>query len=187
MSPRSIQGWAYWEEKNLLPWLHAHRALSWKARAEAYFEQYGVYRSVESLRGKKYDILRKRCRRSAGSEHSGKQKRPGAAYCSMGGTALLASLTNETPTQNNIGQWLQTIPTVEPSHTSSSESTPIRSGTERLSFVAHSRLTLTTGRATPVPIHYQPETHPTSYIWDYVHHICAASRRYRASVLGTVY
>lgn len=187
MSPRSIQGWPDWEEKNLLPWLHAHRALSWKSRAEAYFEQYGVYRSVESLRGKKYDILRKRCRGGASSEQSRKQKRPGAAYCSMGGTALLATLTNETHTQKNISQWLQTIPAAEPSHTSSSESTQIISGTECLSFVAHSRLTLTTGRAMPAPIHYQPETHPTSCIWDYVHRICAARRRYRAPVLGTVY
>ena len=186
MSPRSIQGWADWEEKNLLPWLHAHRALSWKARAEAYFEQYGVYRSVESLRGKKYDILRKRCRRDARSQQSGKQKRPGAC-CSMAGTALLAALTNGTPTQNNISQWLQEIPTGEPSHASSSESIPIRSGTECLSFVARSRLTLATGRATPVQIRHQPKTHPTSSIWDYVHDICAARRRRRAPVLGTVY
>ncbi|CAI7611506.1 unnamed protein product [Penicillium viridicatum] len=142
MSPRSIQGWPDWEEKNLLPWLHAHRALSWKSRAEAYFEQYGVYRSVESLRGKKYDILRKRCRGGACSEQPGKQKRPGVAYCSMGGTALLATLTNETHPQKNFSQWLQTIPAAEPSHTSSSESTQIISG-----------------RAMPAPIHYQPETH----------------------------
>lgn len=184
MSPRSIQGWADWEERNLLPWLHAHRALSWKARAEAYFEQYGVYRSVESLRGKKYDILRKRKR--ASSQQSGKQKQPGVAYYSINGTALLATLTNETLTQNNITQWLQNIQPAEPSHASSGESTPIRSGTEYLSFVARSRLTLATGCATPVPIHYQPEPYPTSRIWDYVHRICAARRRYRAPVLGTV-
>ncbi|CAI7672335.1 unnamed protein product [Penicillium palitans] len=52
MSPRSEVAWEEWEEKNLLPWLDAHRALPWKARSHAYYEQYQVDRSVESLRGK---------------------------------------------------------------------------------------------------------------------------------------
>ncbi|CAG8122991.1 unnamed protein product, partial [Penicillium salamii] len=62
MSPRSASGWPEWEEKNLL-WLDAHQELSWKARSDAYYEQHRVARSAESLRGKKYHILRK-CRRA---------------------------------------------------------------------------------------------------------------------------
>jgi hypothetical protein len=62
MSPRSEVAWAEWEEKNLLPWLDAHRALPWKARSHAYSEQYQMDRSAESLRGKKYHILRKQRR-----------------------------------------------------------------------------------------------------------------------------
>jgi hypothetical protein len=31
-----------WEEKNLLSWLNAHRALPWKARSHAYSAQYQV-------------------------------------------------------------------------------------------------------------------------------------------------
>ncbi|OQE56711.1 hypothetical protein PENNAL_c0406G03655 [Penicillium nalgiovense] len=58
MSPRSACGWPEWEEKNLLSWLDAHRDLSWKALSDAYYEEYQVDRSVESLRGKKYHILR---------------------------------------------------------------------------------------------------------------------------------
>ena len=59
MSPRSASGWPEWEEKNLLSWLDAHQELSWKARSDAYYEQHRVARSAESLRGKKYHILRK--------------------------------------------------------------------------------------------------------------------------------
>jgi hypothetical protein len=59
MSPRSTVGWPEWEEENLLPWLDENRTLSWKALQDAYYEQYGVKRSPESLRGKMYHILRK--------------------------------------------------------------------------------------------------------------------------------
>ncbi|CRL30234.1 unnamed protein product [Penicillium camemberti] len=57
MSPRSACGWPEWKEKNILPWLDAHRDLLWKACSEAYYGEYRVDRSVESLRGKKYHIL----------------------------------------------------------------------------------------------------------------------------------
>jgi hypothetical protein len=78
MSPRSACGWPEWEEKNLLSWLDAHRDLSWKALSDAYYEEYQVDRSVESLRGKKYHILRKQRRTGAKVPgRSGKQKRPG--------------------------------------------------------------------------------------------------------------
>ena len=52
MSPRSKIVWSEWEEENILSWLDAHRALPWKARSDAYYEQHQVDRSVESLRGK---------------------------------------------------------------------------------------------------------------------------------------
>ena len=52
-------GWSQSETDNLLPWLSRHRGLSWEARSRAYFRQYRVFRTVESLRGKKYQILRK--------------------------------------------------------------------------------------------------------------------------------
>lgn len=52
-------GWSQSEADNLLPWLSRHRELSWEARSRAYFRQYRVVRTVESLRGKKYQILRK--------------------------------------------------------------------------------------------------------------------------------
>lgn len=51
--------WSQAEEKNLLPWLSRHRKLSWKARSRAYFKQYLIFRSGESLRGKQNDLRRK--------------------------------------------------------------------------------------------------------------------------------
>ncbi|KAI2734726.1 hypothetical protein DTO013E5_9747 [Penicillium roqueforti] len=128
MSPRSAMGWPEWEEKNLLPWLDAHRALSWKARSHAYYEQYRVVRTVESLRGKKYHILRKRRRTSAGSpEHRGNRKRSGAIHRSVGDMASLESLPDTNTAQGSVDKWLQTVPTVEPSHTRGSESTQTKS------------------------------------------------------------
>ena len=56
-------GWSQSEADNLLPWLSRHRGLSWEARSRAYFRQYRVFRTVESLRGKKYQILRKQLER----------------------------------------------------------------------------------------------------------------------------
>jgi hypothetical protein len=52
MAPRSEMAWEVWEEKHLLPWLDAHRALPREARSHAYYEQYQVDRSVESAREK---------------------------------------------------------------------------------------------------------------------------------------
>lgn len=57
MSPRSAAwvGWPKREEENLIPWLDAHRDLSWKAHSDASYEDYQVDRSIESLRGRKYE------------------------------------------------------------------------------------------------------------------------------------
>ncbi|KAJ5267229.1 hypothetical protein N7478_010037 [Penicillium angulare] len=60
MTPHNAVGWSAWEEENLLPWLESNRDLTWKALSIAYWQQYHVRRSVESLRGKKHHILRKR-------------------------------------------------------------------------------------------------------------------------------
>jgi len=84
LSPRSEVVWSEWEEKNFLSWLDAHRVLPWKARSVAYYEQHQVRRSVESLRGKKYHILRKQ--RGTGvklPEHSGNRSQAGAARRSV--------------------------------------------------------------------------------------------------------
>ncbi|CAP87136.1 hypothetical protein PCH_Pc24g02280 [Penicillium rubens Wisconsin 54-1255] len=88
MSPRSEVAWEEWEEKNLLPWLDAHRALPWKARSHAYYEQYQVDRSVESLRGKMYHILRKQRRTGAGSPKHAAHRNRAEACRSVGRRAM---------------------------------------------------------------------------------------------------
>jgi len=124
MSPRSEVVWSEWEEKNLLSWLKAHRALPWKARSDPYYEQYRVVRSVDSLLGKMYHILRKQRRtRAKLSNHPGNRNRAGAARRSVGGRASLETLPKKRPAQSNIGKWFQTILTTEPSHIDSIQST----------------------------------------------------------------
>ena len=56
--PHEAVGWSTWVEQNLLPWLEFNRDLTRKALSHAYWQEYCVRRSVESLRGKKYHILR---------------------------------------------------------------------------------------------------------------------------------
>jgi hypothetical protein len=124
MSPRSEAVWSEREEKSLLPWLDAHRALSWKARSDAYYEQHQVRRSVESLRGKKYHIMRKQ--RGTGAKfpkHAAIRSQAGAARRSVGGRASLNTLQKKGPAQSNIAKWFQTILTAGPGHTDSIEST----------------------------------------------------------------
>ena len=133
MSPRSEVAWEEWEEKNLLPWLDAHRALPWKARSHAYSEQYQVDRSVESLRGKKYHILRKQRRIGARPlKHPGNpsHRSRAGAHRSAGHKASLANLTSRRPAQSNIEKWFQTILTTETSQIDSIESTK-RKGSRR--------------------------------------------------------
>ncbi|OGE46370.1 hypothetical protein PENARI_c338G11402, partial [Penicillium arizonense] len=112
MSQRSAHGWPEWEEKNLLPWLDAHPKLSWKALSDAYYEEYQVHRSVESLRGKKYHILRKQ---TEASQSPGKPKRAIAVRRSVADSASQSSLSAKTPAQRNIGKWFQTILAADPS------------------------------------------------------------------------
>jgi hypothetical protein len=123
MSPRSASGWPEWEEKNLLYWLDAHRELSWKARPDAYYEQHRVARSAESLRGKKYHILRK-CRHTdaRSSDHSDHQKQSKGARHSTSRRASLAALPNKIYAKSNIEKWFETISTAEASQTDSNGS-----------------------------------------------------------------
>lgn len=50
--------WSLSEEENLHPWLLQHRGMSWKAKSKAYFRQFGLKRTGESLRGKRNYLLR---------------------------------------------------------------------------------------------------------------------------------
>ncbi|KAI1828855.1 hypothetical protein DTO027I6_10271 [Penicillium roqueforti] len=167
MSPRSEVAWEEWEEKNLLPWLDAHRALPWKARSHAYSAQYQVGRSVESLRGKKYHILRKQRRIGARPlEHPGHPSHPSraGAHRSAGHKASLANLTSRRPAQSNNEKWFQTILTTETSQIDSIESTK-RKGSRP-------------GRAMPLLRPLRPEeSRSSSQIWNYQFiGICVTSR-----------
>ncbi|CAG7975553.1 unnamed protein product [Penicillium salamii] len=165
MSPRSASGWPEWEEKNLLSWLDAHQELSWKARSDAYYEQHRVARSAESLRGKKYHILRKSRRTRAGaSDRSGNQKPSKGARHSTGQRASLAALPTEISAKSHIDKWFETILTAE-----EAEETDGKGSSQTES----SRL----GRATRVSNPCWPkETRSLSSMWDYVHRICAARK-----------
>lgn len=122
MSPRSACGWPEREEKNLLSWLDSHRGLSWKALSDAYYEEYQVYRSVESLRGKKYHILRKQRRTGAKVPgHSGRQKRPGDVRRSLVDSGSRSTLPENTSAQRNIDKWFQTILAADPSQSGDSD------------------------------------------------------------------
>ncbi|OGE46824.1 hypothetical protein PENARI_c103G08589 [Penicillium arizonense] len=163
MSPRRAYGWPEWEEKNLLPWLDAHRELSWKALSDAYYEEYQVHRSVESLRGKKYHILRKQSRRTGAksSQNPGKPKRAGAARRSVVDSASQSGLSAKTPAQRNIDKWFQTILAADPSQPDDSNKP---SQTNPIS-----------DRMAPAPLPYRPKrTRSSSWRWDYVHRVCAA-------------
>ncbi|KAJ5531387.1 hypothetical protein N7527_004780 [Penicillium freii] len=50
--------WSLPEEENLHAWLLQHRGMSWKAKSKAYFRQFGLKRTGESLRGKRNYLLR---------------------------------------------------------------------------------------------------------------------------------
>ncbi|CAG8171307.1 unnamed protein product [Penicillium salamii] len=157
-----------WEEENILSWLDAHRALPWKDRSDAYYEQYQVCRSVESLRGKKYHILRKQSGTGAKlPKHAENRSQLGAARRSVGGKASLETLPKEGPGQSNTAIWFHTTLTADPIHTESIESTGencLRPGGARR-LLSHSR---------------QKERQSLSQIWDYVHLVCVARKpRYR--------
>ena len=136
MSPRSASGWPEWEEKNLLSWLDAHQELSWKARSDAYYEQHRVARSAESLRGKKYHILRKSRRTRAGaSDRSEHQKPSKGARHSTGQRASLAALPTEISAKSHIDKWFETIFTAEETDNNGlSQTESSRLGTKYISY-----------------------------------------------------
>jgi hypothetical protein len=115
MYSRSATGWSDWEEDNLLPWLEENSNMPWVDRAKAYSDQFGVSRSVESLRGKKYHILRKRrlgrarrTLRMTTSKTRGKPRR-----LKVTGNGAHSSLSSHDSTNGRtIGKWLQCIPEV---------------------------------------------------------------------------
>ena len=126
MSQHSSQNWPQWEEDNLLPWLDAHRELSWEARAEAYYEELGIRRRIDSIRGKKYHILRKRrLARAKASAQRKNQKRQRRLRRLGGPRKGFASLSKAK--DDNIDQWLQKIPSegpISPTSKSATEETP---------------------------------------------------------------
>jgi hypothetical protein len=115
MYSRSATGWSKWEEDNLLPWLEENSNMLWTDRAQAYSKQFGVSRSVESLRGKKYHILRKRrlgrarrTLRTATSKTRGNPRRLKVSH--NGANPSLSS--DDSVDRRMVGQWLQGIPEV---------------------------------------------------------------------------
>jgi hypothetical protein len=109
MHSRSVTAWPKWEEDKLLPWLEANRELSWTARSDAYLEQVGVKRSVESLRGKKYYILRK-CR--DGRVRSSQQATTSKGRATRNTKWGLSS--NDSISDRNVRRWIHGIPEVAP-------------------------------------------------------------------------
>jgi hypothetical protein len=115
MYSRSATGWSEREEDNLLPWLEENSDLSWTDRAQAYSKQFGVSRSVESLRGKKYHILRKRrlgrpgrTQRTTTSKICRKNQ-----FLKITDEKTQGSLSsNDSIDRGMVGQWLQGIPEV---------------------------------------------------------------------------
>jgi hypothetical protein len=115
MYSRSATGWSEWEEDNLLPWLAENSGLPWTDRAQAYSKQFGVNRSVESLRGKKYHILRKRrfghvrrTRRTTTSKTGGTSRHLKV----IDDDAQYSLSSNDSVDRTMVGQWLQGIPEV---------------------------------------------------------------------------
>ncbi|KAJ6126480.1 hypothetical protein N7523_002092 [Penicillium sp. IBT 18751x] len=164
MSPRSTVGWPEWEEENLLPWLDENQNLSWKALQDAYYEQYGVKRSPDSLRGKMYHILRKQGATVARpSEDAGRRKRPRAIRPRVESRHSRPKLPNKSAARSNIDRWFETILTTEPSSTNSSGSTKSKkSGSEH---------------TTPVPTYSAPkENQSSAWMWEYVHRVCATGK-----------
>jgi hypothetical protein len=121
MYSRSATPWSKREEDNLLPWLEENSELPWIARSDAYLDQVGVKRSVESLRGKKYHILRKRrlgrvrpSQRATTSKGRGKSRRLRAtARCNLSSSDSISC--------GNVRRWLHDIPEVAPDGVKSQE------------------------------------------------------------------
>jgi hypothetical protein len=120
---RSTVSWSKWEEKNPLAWLESNRRLTWKALTHAYCQQFHVNRSIESLRGKKYHILRKQ-RRASIKPTAGKSQPPKRIQCKGPIRAGKAR-----PVQRRIDRWLEGLSMTESSQADCNGSTETKCST----------------------------------------------------------
>jgi hypothetical protein len=159
--------------------------LSWKALQDAYYEQYGVKRSPDSLRGKMYHILRKQGSTvPQPSEDAGRRKRSGAIRPRVASRDSPSKLPNKNAARSDLDRWFETILTTDPSPTDSSGSTKSKglgSGTKRPWHI--SRCVLTMIKAfiiectTPVPTYSAPkENQSSAWMWEYVHRVCVTGK-----------
>ncbi|KAJ5982747.1 hypothetical protein N7451_012847 [Penicillium sp. IBT 35674x] len=164
MSPRGILSWSVQEEENLLQWLDETRSLPWKDLPDAYRQRFGVNRSVESLRGKKYHILRKNGRTTARSrKRQGQCKRQEPRRRSIEQTVIHSDASADPATRSNIDLWFQTILASESGSADSSESALTRRSIS--------------DRLTPALTKFRPKKPRSStWIWEYVHQMCATVR-----------
>ncbi|KAJ5547493.1 hypothetical protein N7513_004727 [Penicillium frequentans] len=164
MSPRGILSWSEQEEENFLQWLDGNRALPWKDLPDAYREKFGVDRSVESLRGKKYHILRKIGRTTARSwKRPGHRKRREPRRRLSEQTVIHSDASADAATRSNIDLWFQTILASESGSVDSSESALTRGSIS--------------DRLTPALTKFRPKKPRSStWIWEYVHRMCATVR-----------
>ncbi|KAJ5982181.1 hypothetical protein N7451_012281 [Penicillium sp. IBT 35674x] len=164
MSPRGILSWSVQEEENLLQWLDENRSLPWKDLPNAYKESFGVDRSVESLRGKKYHILRKNGRTTARSpRRQGHRKRQEPRRRSSEQTVIHSDASADAATRSNIDLWFQTILASESGSADSSESALTRGSIS-------DRLT------SALTNHRPKKLRSSTWIWEYVHQMYATVR-----------
>ncbi|KAJ5543720.1 hypothetical protein N7513_007228 [Penicillium frequentans] len=164
MSPRGILSWSEQEEENLLQWLDENRALPWKDLPDAYREKFGVVWSVESLRGKKYHILRKKGRTTARSPKcQGHRKRREPRRRSSEQTVIQSDASADAASRSNIDLWFQTILASESGSAESSETALARGSIS-------DRLTLA------LTNHRPKKLRSSTWIWEYVQQMCATVR-----------
>ncbi|KAJ5556070.1 hypothetical protein N7513_003712 [Penicillium frequentans] len=164
MSPRGTLSWSVQEEENLLQWLDENRSLPWKDLPDAYRQRFGVDRSVESLRGKKYHILRKNGRTTARSpKRQGHRKRREPRRRSSEQTVVHSDASADAASRSNIDLWFQTILASEPGSADSSVSALTRGSIS--------------DRLTPALTKFRPKKpRSSSWIWEYVHRMCVTGR-----------
>ncbi|KAJ5288103.1 hypothetical protein N7478_003789 [Penicillium angulare] len=171
MAPHSTVGWSTWEEENLLPWLESNRYLTWNALSHAYWQQYQIRRSAESLRGKRYHILRKR--RDAGHTPIKNKRQP--TTCEH--RKLLVKGRKKNPLKRRIRRWLRNVSTGQSDRSDST-------GTKRSSTGKTSPNVSTTYQADQlVGLEVVPSgsaqldyARNLSWIWDYAHRLGAAGK-----------
>ncbi|KAJ5543754.1 hypothetical protein N7513_007262 [Penicillium frequentans] len=164
MSPRGTLSWSVQEEENRLQWLDENRSLPWKDLPDAYRQRFGVDRSVESLRGKKYHILRKNGRTTARSpKRQGHRKRREPRRRSSEQTVIHSDASADAATRSNIDLWFQTILASESGSAESSETALTRGSIS--------------DRLTPALTKFRPrKPRSSTWIWEYVHQMCATVR-----------